>query len=219
MSKPITAWSYSRLSTYQKCPRQFKYKVVDRLPEPPNPAFEKGNRLDKMAESFVLGKITGMPKELRPFAKEMRELKRQMATPQHDLSVARNWSPSYSTDWNRVWCRSKLDATVVHDRDAVVIDYKTGRIYEDAHEMQGKLYATCAFAHFPDVQTVDVEFWYFDQDATLPFSYERAEFDGLKKYWEKAVLPMFRDRRYEPNPGDACLWCPFSKSKNGPCEY
>lgn len=224
MAAIVKAWSYSRWSNYRKCPFMFKCKSIDKLPEPESPALLKGNILDKMAESYLRGNIVGMPKELKPFAAELRELKRMMATPKHDLSVLRNWSPTHTKDWHNVWCRYEADITLVVDSEGSLIDNKTGKKYDD-HEEQGKLGAVCLMCHEPEVEVVDVEFWYYNippgdnHDNVSRWQYDRGQLPKLKKYYEKEVAPMFRDTKFKPNPGDTCMWCNFKKSKGGPCKY
>lgn len=218
MGKPITAWSYSRLSVYEKCPLQFKYKFIDKLPTKPFFAAERGNILHAKAEQFVKGTIRGMPKELRSFGNELRELKRLCADTELDLSVTKDWQPSHTKDWNNVWCRAFLDASVVERKEATVIDYKTGKIYEEPHSDQGNLYATCTFAHYPEVKTVDVEFWYFDQEDVRTYQYSRKDFPKLVKTWENRVKPVFRENEFNKCPGHHCRWCDFNKHNGGPCD-
>jgi len=126
-----------------------------------------------------------------------------------DLSVTKTWEPTHTKDWDGVWCRAFLDAVVVQDVECSIIDYKTGKIYEKDHEEQGKLYAPCAFAHFPEVEVVDVEMWYLDQEDVLTWQYTRDQFESLKKYWKKLSTPLFREKKYTPTTGDHCRWCPF----------
>ena len=109
----LTAWSYSRLSVYRKCPRQFRYKFIDKLPCPDNYSSSRGSMIHAKAEQFVNGKIKGMPDELKQFNHEFREIKRLQASTELDLSVTKAWQPSFSMDWNNVWCRAFIDSGIV----------------------------------------------------------------------------------------------------------
>ena len=220
MASNITTWSYSRWSVYDKCPFQAKCKFVDKLPEPQkNWAADRGVILHKKAEHYVKGDIRGMPKELRTFGAEIRELKKLCATTEEDLAVMRNWKPTTYDDWNNVWCRGNADVTLDDDTMSTVIDYKTGKIYEEAHKEQGSLMATLKMCHAPDVQTVDVEFWYFDQEDVLNWAYSRDDLPKLIKKWEARAIKMIRDKTFKATPSDtACRWCNFSRDKGGPCK-
>lgn len=215
----ITAWSYSRLSGYKQCPRKFKFKNIDKLKEEGNYAMERGLLVHKKAEYFVKGKITGMPKELKSFGAELKELRKRKALTEIDLAVTSSWKPTTYNDWNKVWCRGYADAV---DRSEIgqstVIDYKTGKIYEESHEEQGKLMATLEMIHNEECESVDVEFFYFDQDDLLSWEYERKDLPKLKRYWKAQVKDMFNDTKFLPCEGDHCRWCYQAKSKGGQCD-
>jgi len=218
----ITAVSYSRWATYNKCPRMFRFAAIDKIPTPDNYASSRGSIMHAKCEQFVNGNIFGMPPELKGFAYELKELKRLQADTELDLSVSKGWGKSHGKDWNGVWCRMYLDVAVVEDIHADVIDYKSGKVYEDAHELQGKLYAAGTFAHFPKVKDVNVEMWYLDLKSenddgeiirTLEWQYSRKEYPALKKYWEDQFKPMFRDTKFKPTPSNyACQWCDFKEN-------
>jgi len=220
MPSKIKAWSYSRYAVYAKCPRQFKLKFIDKLPEPQkNWAADRGTILHAKAESFILGRIKGMPKELKPFSSELKYLRDSMADVEVDLSVTRAWEPTHTKDWDRVWCRAFLDVKLLEDKELTVVDHKTGKIY-DSHEEQGELYGVTAMCHEPKAEVVDVEMWYYDQGAeVLSWKYYRKDLEKLKKKWEDKVKPIFRDTKFAPCPGAHCRWCNFSKKAGGPCEY
>jgi len=206
----VTAWSYTRWALYETCPRKFKFKVIDKLQEETSWAAERGNVLHAKAEQMVRGKLKGIPKELKVFGHELKELRKAKALTEVDLSVTRDWSPTTYDDWNNVWCRGNADAIVNLGEELVIIDYKTGKIY-DSHKDQAHLYATQCMSHFPQCKTVLVEFWYFDQDGHVePYKFRRAEQKQMQKYWEKAVKPMMSDVEFIPRPGNHCRWCQFA---------
>jgi len=216
---PVTAWSYSRYSQYVKCHYMLKLSAIDKAPTEPSYILDRGNRIHKLGESFVRGNITGMPDELSKFGHEFRMLRKHKAEAELDLSVDKKWGPSHGQAWDTVWCRSYLDAVVKHKKSITVVDYKTGRIYTDAHMKQGSLYATCAFSHYPEAESVDVEFWYLDQDETLTLEFSRDEYAGLKSKWNRRTKEMLLDKKLLPNPGDSCKFCFHNPKKGGTCKY
>jgi len=222
MTKKITAWSYSRYSYYKECPYKLKLSAIDKVKVDTPYAFIRGRKLHSLCENYLNGKIRGMPLELKPFEIELKTIKRMKATPEADLSVNKDWAPSFGTDWDNVWCRSYLDAVVLSKSKDVlaIIDYKTGRIYTEAHMKQAHLYATCAFGHYPDVQTINVEFWYFDQDETLELEFSRNDWKKMKAKWNKRVHNLLTDTKFMPNPSVLnCKYCFYNPKKGGPCKY
>lgn len=225
LGKRIEQWSYSRYVAYDKCPFMAKCKFIDKIKEPTGYAMEKGNKSHALAESFVQGKIFGMPKELSKFRKEfltlksMRKLGIKIYT-EIDLAIAlgkKNWVPSAYDDWSNVWCRGKADLLVIEDPDlATDVDYKTGKKY-DSHAMQGELYAIQTMVHFPAVKKVDVEFWYLDLGEVEGDTFHRKNLKKLQLKWEKKVKPMLTDTKFKPCPDYYCKWCSFAKDKGGQC--
>ena len=44
----INQWSYSRLSCFEKCPKQAEFKFVKKLKEPGSPAMDRGKHIHKL---------------------------------------------------------------------------------------------------------------------------------------------------------------------------
>lgn len=243
--RPVTAWSYSRYGDYEKCPRFFKYKHVDRLPQDTeSEAMRRGSALHKFVELYVLGQKATYegfkndrgqpicsPQEYKKFYKEWQGI---LAEFQEDLDALKEMNPSTEqqiiftkdweketvwNDWEGAWVRIKVDALVSPDPDTLgLIDFKTGKI-RDEHRGQLSLYAIAGFLIRPQVKTVRGELWYFDQAEVVDEEYERKHLTALQKDWAKKTKAMLSDTIYKPKPSHACTWCPFSKAKGGPCEF
>jgi putative RecB family exonuclease len=55
MSLPLpTTLSPSKISAFKHCPLQFRFSVIDRLPEPPSPAASKGTLVHRALELLML---------------------------------------------------------------------------------------------------------------------------------------------------------------------
>jgi hypothetical protein len=119
-----------------------------------------------------------------------------------------------------VWTRMKVDTHLFNLESKVltIIDYKSGKIYPEDHEKQGSLYAIGGFAKYPEARTVNVKFWYTDQEEEKVYIYTRDQLPALQRMWNREVLPMLRDVRFQTRPGRHCSWCPFSIKEGGPCE-
>src|SRR5439155_18935535 len=51
---PPTTLSPSKISAFKHCPLQFRFSVIDRLPEPPSPAASKGTLVHRALELLML---------------------------------------------------------------------------------------------------------------------------------------------------------------------
>lgn len=218
----ITAWSFSRLQDWRRCPRLAKYKHVDKLKEPGNEAMERGSRIDALGADFIGGKLRRCPPEVASFKAEFTELRRRKAVCQEQWAFDKGWAEVGWFD-AEAWCRIKTDVYTL-DRDTgvlLVVDNKTGKP-RDYHLEQVKLYALGGLLKCPEAATVDARIWYTDLGLELPESpalYARADVPALKAYWEKQAGPMLADARFAPKPSGACRYCHFSRDRGGPCEY
>ena len=224
----VTSWSWSRYAQYNQCPAMFKYKNIDKLPEPGGPAMQRGKQIHDLADNFTRGLIRKLPVELGNFKAEFAMLKKVGAKTEADARIGldRAWKPVDYFDWNACWLRVVIDAKYEQKigkttNRMVVIDHKTGKVYGDNAE-QLDLTATAALAANPKVDEVEVQLWYLDQGLILPEKpkvYGRETLAKKEKEWEKKVYPLLTDKKFVPTPNDGCRRCHFRKSNGGPCRY
>lgn len=208
------AWSYSAYSDF-KCPLRYKLKRIDKILEPPRPASDRGILIHKKAEHFIKGDITGMPKELKCFAPELKELRRNKAATEVDLAFTREWEPSKGDDWNNVWCRVYADVVATGYEAVKVVDHKTGKIYEDDIVDQAEINALGVWCHYDNVKEVNVEFLYYDLDDRRDFTF--TSFKKLQTKWGKIAKAMEDEKEFKACPSHKCNWCSYSKYKGGSC--
>lgn len=242
----ITAWSYSRLADYLKCPAFARFKHVLKLREPGNAAMDNGTRVHALAEVWTTGRLPvddrnlnaplrleleqvikskTIPSELYRFEEEFRHLRKMKATGEGNWGFTRQWETCSPTDWNRCWLRVKVDTMflevtkVGRARKTVVhvVDHKTGREYAE-HEKQRSLYALAAMIMYPDAAEIVVSHWYLDAGTIGgPTVYLAAQRDELQAEWEKDTTALLNDTTFAMKPGSHCAYCWFRKSNNGPC--
>jgi RecB family exonuclease len=225
----LTAWSYSRLSTYEKCALQVRYKYIDKLPEPPSEALERGSEAHDVLAQYLRGDRPLLdpaePSEIpgwAHFGSLLNDLRALEPLVEQQWGYNRAWEP---VGWfgSNTWFRSVLDVSLVYGDDTGdVIDFKTGKPYPQDTAKQAELYAISMARRFSALTHVTVRFWYLDPaqrgaEAVYRFSREQAE-SAIPK-WEKKAERMLSDEIMAPRPGEHCKWCPFAKTKGGPCKY
>lgn len=218
------AWSYSRYSMHDKCPKKYDAVVNKGIKEDfSGPAVERGIAIHKLMEHFILKDIPTVPKEFSLIEAEMHNLREMGAKSELDLSVTRDWGPSHSRDWDNVWCRNKLDAYVFDGRVAHVIDLKTGRFY-DSHAEQGHLYATAALSWFEahGVEEVNVEMWYCDAesslDAVATWHYDLGQLPEMQNLWKKRARRIEIAKTFPAKPSqNNCKFCHLNPKRGGSC--
>lgn len=210
-------WSLSALGQFEKCQLKYKFKYIDKLPEPRGTAASRGVENHKVFEDVMLGKRE-LPTEYNYYTQMLNELKTKETHPEYKISLTKDWEPC-AWDDSSVWFRGILDLKVSGE-PTVVIDWKTGKIYPD-HDDQKSIYSLALFSENPDLQSVRAQHVYIDLGQTREKTFHRGEVHQLRKHWE--LRASFLDRTAPedmiPNPGFHCRWCNFSAAKGGPCRF
>lgn len=222
----LTAWSFSRWETWEECPLKAKLKFIDKIPEPASPALDRGTDVHNTLAAYLRGDL--------PFndpvpgwtywEKLLKQLRNMEPMVELEWAYTKDWQ---TTDWfgksKPVWFRSKLDAGKVYDDNtADVVDFKTGKPRPPKAQQQGETYAISMFTRYPALRQLNIRFWYVDlqqEGKELVFSYSRDMLPDLLKTWNSRGERVTKDTTFVPRPGTHCGFCPFAKSKGGPCKY
>lgn len=239
--KPITAWSFSRYSTYKQCPLKLKISAIDKINEPPNQAMARGAQIHNLAEDYIKGKVAKLAPELKLFKDEFTKLRKLYKKVSQSMVVEDNWAFTKSWDetswnnWTECWVRIKLDCAH-HESDTVLVvtDWKTGKFRPEQNEEyveQLELYALSALLLHEHIEEVRPRLAYTDQGRVYPngedeelLIYTRADIPKLKKLWERRTKAMMADTTFAPRPNSKCCWCFYGqsgKAKGGPglCKF
>lgn len=239
--KAITAWSFSRYSTYKMCPLKLKLSAIDKIQEPSNAAMARGAAIHNLAEDYIKGKVPKLAPELVLFKDEFARLRKMFKkTPatmvvEDQWAFTKAWDDTAWNDWTPCWVRIKLDcAHHENDTTLVVTDWKTGKFRPEQNEdyvEQLELYALSALLLHEHLQEVRPRLAYTDLGRVYPdgqaepiLAYTRADIPKLKKAWEKRTRAMMSDTTFAPRPNDKCKWCWYGQSKKsaggpGLCKY
>lgn len=210
----IPAWTYSQLDKFETCPRQFFHVRVARdVTEPPTEHTIWGEKVHSALEHRVQAD-TPLPEGMQQWeglARKLAALPGQKFCEQK-LALDKDFQPA---EWGNAWTRGIADLLVIHEQDAVVMDYKTGkRKLTD----QLTLYAAYTFAYYPEVKTVTTGFvWLKDRKIDK----EQFSREDVHRIWQN-FLPRVRklELAYEKNswpcrPSGLCRgWCPVKH-----CEF
>ena len=213
----INRWSYSRLGTYESCPKKAYYRYIEKITEETHPAAERGIKIHNLAEQYIKGELEEIPRELYLFWEGFQQLKEEYD--KGFVDVEEPWAFNLSwkkTDWDGddTWGRYIIDAFVKHEDNAKIIDFKTGRFkgHNEGYKNQCALYACCIFNRFPDLKTIDAELWYLDHHKITRYSFKRTELETLQKDFHERGLKMTTDIEFKTTPSEfACRFCSFTK--------
>lgn len=215
-------WTYSRLSTFEKCPRQYAAQYLAAYPtfKPvQHPALARGNAIHELMEQAVVHKkrLTGA---LAHWNKVVTALRREWPAIECERKIGftRKWN-EYPGDWRepQVWLRLKMDFYGARDDAAKVIDWKTGNIYGDNAD-QVRLYAGVVMENRHELDVVDVELIYLDRKQGIAETITRDQWNDKKREFTDRAGTMLAARKFPPKPGGHCAGCAYSASRGGPCE-
>lgn len=221
----VPVWAFTTITDFEMCPyKVYKAKVEKvKVDNSDNAALNRGIKVHDDAEKFVRGEID-LPAELKKFEKKFLDLRELFSAGMVELEenwgVKQDWSPCSWRDKD-LWGRIKLDAFVMETpTSGWCIDYKTGRKFgnELKHGLQGMFYTIAAFERYPELQTVQTDFWYVDKGEELNKLYTRAEAEVLKTRVEKRALALTTCTSWPPRPSQHnCKWCDYKKENL--CEW
>jgi CRISPR/Cas system-associated exonuclease Cas4 (RecB family) len=213
--------SYSKYSTYEKCPRKFKFRYMDKLEEPKGDAMSRGTVIHNSVEDFLLGKVDQLHPDIHSYYGQFfTALRDAGAIPEEKIAVDRNWK---LTDWDSpdAYCRSVLDIRMPmrDDGEVQVFELKTGKIYPE-HYDQRELYAVKVQALLKDAKMIKVTGIYLDLKKNSPTYLHPHYYQEPKiELWASKFRTILRDELFIPNPTFSCRFCHFRKDNGGPCEF
>ncbi len=215
--KPRTiAMSYSRIKMFEECPRQFYYKHIMRMQEPPSPILQRGSDIHKALELYLTGrpadtsivplwaKVLGLIDDLRGSMKGAHEAERKIA-------LTTGWRPTPKYFGPDAWWRSQLDWTLWTEdrRFALSLDWKTGKRWMDATQLW--MNAMALFAVEPRLEQVDAAFVWLDQGVTVDVeTFHRPDAAQAQERVEQvsdAVEACQEAKEWPAVPSAKCRWC------------
>lgn len=209
---------FSKLDVFRGCKAKFKYQFIDKLPQPGSAAMDRGSAVHANVEEYLNGWTTTLVEPALEWKEELDALRTKHFKGEQPIGISRAWVRL--GDWFHpdTWLRVKMDCYYVDGPKIVVIDFKTGK-YRIPSTEQVELYALAGFSIIPDVETVDAEMWFLDAGEVYRKTYTRADVPALRKKYEQAFDQLQNNESWEPEPSSECRWCPYSKTKGGPCKY
>ena len=223
----ISQWSHSRITGYEQCPQKTKFKIIDKLPDPPGPAADRGIFFHKVVEDYISGKLPELPRyrdghpKLDSFKPLFDSLRMEQPLLEHQVGFTREWKETgfFAPD---TWGRMVYDVIYYDEpsRTVFITDWKTGKP-NGAHLGQLKLYAATGLLLFPEAREVKACDEYLDigPRARMMLHMVRTQEVPVLEQWARLAAKLEAEVTFAPRPGPLCKWCTFRKSNAGPCEF
>ena len=200
------SWSYSQLKNFETCPkRYYHYNVLKDVKEPESAQLIEGNNVHKALELRIKNNES-LPLGMGQYEPMMARL---AAAPgkiysEQKLALTSTFQPT--AYFNRqAWFRTVIDYAAINPPNAVILDYKTGKVAEDTTQLQ--LMAVTLFAADPKVDRVKAGLMFLAHDQIEREEYVR---DDVMEIWGE-ILPRVRavekaraSKEYPPRPSGLC---------------
>lgn len=232
MAKYRFAFSYSRWALWKQCPAAYKYKNIDKLPEPASPAMERGRKVHDDVANYVDNKRDDRPKVLDRFtmlADGIRRVAPENKLVEGQLAFDRDFK---RCDWfgPNAYTRFIWDAAIWDDqrREMNAVDWKTGQP-RGSYDDQMQIFAMPAYWTLPNLESFTGHLVYLDHGDSVAYPIDRATWfgaqgdparkDGYYGMWLDNIARFEADTTFAPTPSfDACKFCKFKTAKGGPCQ-
>lgn len=232
----LTAWSFSRLMTWESCPLKCKLANIDRIREPARDVLVRGQNIETELLAYITKQSKTCPESGARFKTELTDLRkiaRKIVTKKR-FAFDSNWQLLDDYFAPNVWLRCEFDLFWEEEAGEKrkywrvhSVDLKSGRVYEDK-VCQVELYNLVALilpegvlANTPSAAFS--ELWYLDQGETRDAALLSTEVEKAKDTWMDRVRPMMADTSFEPKPSHLCRWCFYRKGNKkeggGQCPF
>lgn len=210
MTYKLPVGSYTFLNTYLTCPYQaFRRYIVKDIVFVSTEKSEWGNTVHTAFELRLRGKKP-LPDNMRQWEHFCVPMDKQDPLVEQWFGLTRNMRPTESQAKD-VWFRGKVDCVLFNTqtyRQAIIWDWKTGRVWEDPFELQTS--ALFVKMTYPQIDTLYGYYVWLQEDRVgKPY-----DLINVGPVMEKVVSLMteieqrlLRGIEFEKKPNKLCAWC------------
>jgi hypothetical protein len=182
----IKPWSFSRIKSFEQCPKKFYHlKVAKDYKEPVTSAMHYGTQAHLAAEEYV--------KDGKPLPEHFSFLKDTLDSLiakegkklcEYEMGITESLEPCGFRDKD-VWYRGIADLVIINEdkKLAWIVDYKTSKSATYADRGQLELMALAVFKHFPKIEKVNAGLLFVVCKQLITEKYTRAEEGILWGKW------------------------------------
>lgn len=211
MTRPIIAWSFSALSTFENCPRKYWAVKVAKLVSDINSDNLEGDA-DHQAFQHHFSKGLPLPSKLaglQPLADKLRAAPGEKYI-EYAMCLKQDFKPTHFKNWDEAWVRGAGDFIIVNGDKAKYFDWKKGKFRESDDQIE--LTALLLFSHFPAVQQVSGGLVFYNAGRVHPHIVNRSDAPRLWNGYISRVRDMEQAKlndAWPVNPNPLCGWCPY----------
>jgi hypothetical protein len=216
----MPSWSYSSISLFEQCPKKYFHLRVEKdFKEPTSEHMNYGLEVHKAAEDYI-DKDIPIPEKyiyIKNMLDKLKNLKGEKLC-EYKMGVKFKDGRYTACDFfdKDVYWRGIADLIILdkENKEARVVDYKTGKSAKYADTKQLKLLAAAVFTHFPDIKIIKAGLLF-----VVSKDFIREEYDAN---FRTAYFTQFRplveqleachtNKVWNPKRNFTCgKWCPIT---------
>jgi CRISPR/Cas system-associated exonuclease Cas4 (RecB family) len=231
-------YSYSKIKTFEDCPRKFKYQYIDKIPieRKPQKHFDRGKMFHLLLEHE--GDLKSVQK-----TKDWEEIKEHKLLDSNDIkNIYSIYKQFVSTkpgkdivtkkmllkefplglnvdlevvkyDSPDVVLRGYIDACYITDRDdvCVLVDWKSGKYVPKDQQSYAQLlwYSLGMFSLNPLLEKIVLVFAYVEHKKINTKVVYRKDIHKYKKALFDKIQKIEEEKEFPKNEGTLCDWCDY----------
>lgn len=214
------AWSHTRLSDFEQCPKMFHHKnILKDVPKPSGEHLIRGRDVHKHLENAVKG-TDALPPHLHHCQQLIDGLVANSDEVHAEVQYTLTEGLAETTWFSKTaWVRMAWDVIALKDRVAHVWDWKTGKV-KDNHS-QLALFAAGVMRKYTWIDEVKTTYIWVDHKKSTSKSFPNtpAVFNGLwQDFSERSECIQLANEagNWPAIKNKYCHWCPCGPHQ---CEY
>lgn len=216
----MASYSYSRLNLYRQCPRYFHCRYIEKRPEAPSDALERGTAVHEAIAAYTRHCLdAGLQTDvqfLRDYqgTDEVREILETYA----DTHLIEPGNYEIEQMWEiplngHIWW-GVIDQLKDEQCRALITDAKTDHVIRSQAEIdkdfQLRCYAWMAADKYPDAEEFICSIDFVRHGAIRSTTYTTEDIPVIEKEILDAIDAIEADQEYKPTPGSYCAWCSWT---------
>ena len=216
-------FSYSKINTYNNCPRKYEFLYKDFYPRKgSNIAVLKGTLLHKMIELYINDKNYDIPyekeflnlseEEFNDFKKEFELIKEQPLIKQLKKmkeTCEINVEQKLSNIFNDFSFSGNTDTLVKNNNKIIIIDYKTGKPNQNFEQLE--FYALISSYIYKDVTDFLLILSFVSNQQDFKITLKRENLQKIEDKLFKYVTNINSNIKFSKKVGPLCNYCDYIK--------
>lgn len=216
-------YSYSKLSTYNSCPKKFNYQYILKVGDVilDSPALAKGRCVHSILENYPEIPEDIKSNEYFQIAKDVcdkfleSDLKHYVINDkpkfvEQKIALNENFEPCEYKDKN-VLFKGIVDQVLI-DNDLFLNDFKTGKYVDERWQSYEQLlfYSIYFFIKHPNIQRIFISYLYVEHGLENKMMLERQYLENYKNILSTNISNIENDKIFKANITRLCDFCGFN---------